>query len=178
MKKIEKTDWFTAGLSTIETAGFMTLTIEHLCGMLKVTKGSFYHHFGNMDGYIEALMNYWMDENTKLLIAELEQFETAKEKTQALNNLVFLRVHKREQMIRGWSFSNTIVEKYVREVDAIRIDYTAELMQQCGHDAHRARQIAILEYACLVGIQQLFPNMPAEEQEELHDLFSLRANTL
>lgn len=171
MKKNEKNDWFTTGLRIIETEGFMKITIENLCSLLKVTKGSFYHHFGNIDGYIEALMKYWTDENTKLLIEKLDQFETANEKKAILNKMVLLRSHKREQMIRGWSFSNRIVERYVREVDEIRIDYTAKLIEQCGEDAKTAKQIAILEYACMVGIQQLFPDMPNEESDELHNLF-------
>lgn len=177
MKKIEKTDWFTSGLAILETEGFLKITIENLCTMLNVTKGSFYHHFGNIDGYTESLMKYWADKNTKSLIEKSSKFESAEEKVDALNRMVLLRSHKSEQIIRGWSFSNPIVRKQVEEVDRIRISYTASLMEQCGQSGEAAKQTALLEYACLVGIQQLAPDMPHEKLEELHELFSSKIHS-
>ena len=56
MKKIEREDWFTTGLEILKKDGFLKITIDNLCDVLKVTKGSFYHHFKNVDGYIDALI--------------------------------------------------------------------------------------------------------------------------
>ena len=75
MKKIEREDWFTAGLGILNTGGFLKITIENLCEVLKVTKGSFYHHFKNVDGYIDAFMSYWVEKNTKALIEIADQEE-------------------------------------------------------------------------------------------------------
>ncbi len=171
MKKIEKKDWFIAGLDVLETSGFQKITIDSLCVCLKITQGSFYHHFGNIDGYIEALMKFWMDENTKSLIEEADKRGDAKGKMEALNNMVMTRSQKSEQVIRGWSFANAIVERYVRKVDDIRLKYLVQLREQYGEDVKTAKLSAMLEYACLTGIQQLYPYLPKVEMKELYELF-------
>jgi hypothetical protein len=54
----------------------------------------------------------------------------------------------------------------------MRIEYTANLKILCGEQANIARLLAILEYGCLIGIQQLYPDMPEKKQLELYELFS------
>lgn len=174
MKKIEREDWFTMGLEILKNEGFLKITIDNLCDMLKVTKGSFYHHFKNVDAYIDALMRYWVDKNTRSLIVQVDKIKTPHEKTEKLNKLVLQRSHKSEQVIRGWSFSNEVVRKYVTEVDEIRIEYTANLKSLCGEQIDVARQLAMLEYACLIGIQQLYPDMSEKKQLDLYKLFNKR----
>lgn len=171
MKKIEREDWFIAGFEILKKVGFSKITIDNLCDALKVTKGSFYHHFKNVDAYIDALMKYWLDKNTKSLIVQVDKVKTPHEKIEKLNKLVLQRSHKSEQVIRGWSFSNEVVRKYVIEVDDARIEYTANLKILCGEDREVARQFAMIEYACLIGIQQLYPDLSGEKQLELYELF-------
>jgi len=171
MKKIERDDWFTAGLEILNTDGFLKITIDNLCDVLKVTKGSFYHHFKNVDAYIDALMKYWVDKNTKSLINQVDREETPQEKMNKLHKLILQRSHKSEQVIRGWSFSNDVVRKYVTEVDEIRIEYTTSLKVLCGEKADTARPFAMLEYACLIGIQQLYPDISGKKQLELYEIF-------
>ena len=38
MKKIEREDWFTTGLEILKNDGFLKITIDNLCDVLKVTK--------------------------------------------------------------------------------------------------------------------------------------------
>lgn len=171
MKKVEREDWFTTGLGILEEDGFLKITIDNLCGALKVTKGSFYHHFRNVDDYIDALMQFWVERNTKSLICQIDKLDTPHDKIEMLNRSVLQRSHKSEQVIRGWSFSNQLVRKYVAEVDALRIAYTAELIMLGGKQADVAKQLALLAYGCLIGIQQLEPDMPEKKQSALYELF-------
>ena len=46
------------GLQIIENEGVSKITIDNLCNLLEITKGAFYHHFKNIDGYIDALMTF------------------------------------------------------------------------------------------------------------------------
>lgn len=174
MKKIEREDWFTTGFEILKKDGFSKITIDNLCEALRVTKGSFYHHFKNVDAYIDALMKYWVDENTKSLIVQVDKVKTPHEKIEKLNKLVLQRSHKSEQVIRGWSFSNEVVRKYVTEVDETRIEYTANLKILCGEQTEVARQLAMIEYACLIGIQQLYPDLSGGKLLELYELFYKR----
>ena len=51
MKKVDRNQWFVIGLNVLENDGYSKITIDNLCALLKITKGAFYHHFKNIDGY-------------------------------------------------------------------------------------------------------------------------------
>lgn len=171
MKKIEKKDWFEEGLKVLSTEGFQRITIDNLCSLLKITKGSFYHHFGNMDGYTEALMKYWQNKNTVTFIKKTEEVSDIREKYRVLNDMAASASHKAEQIIRAWSFSNETVRKYLQQVDAMRMEYLIDLNKQAGLTSDEALQHAIIEYGALIGIQQLYPNILKEEFKQLYELF-------
>lgn len=158
MKKIEKIDWFTEGLKILATDGFAKITIENLCSILKVTKGSFYHHFGNVDGYIESLMKYWLEENTLSFIEKAEKMQDVYEKRKVIYNMAMMSSIK-EQPIRAWGYSNKTVAFYVRKADKIRLDYVVKLEEQRGLSKKKARHSAIIQYTVLLGVQQLSANI-------------------
>ena len=43
MKKIDKIAWFEEGLKVLKNEVFQIITIDNLCSLLQITKGSFYH---------------------------------------------------------------------------------------------------------------------------------------
>ncbi len=172
MKKIDKNDWFTGGFKILESEGFARMTIDNLCERLQVTKGSFYHHFKNMDGYVAALMDYWLEENTFSIIRKADASKGAKSKKKMVDKLALDRSLKLEQNIRAWGYSNGMVMKQVQTVDKIRLDYLIEMEMQDGKERHVANDLAILTYATLVGLQQLFPDLPQKEQIRLNQFYS------
>lgn len=176
MKKIEKTDWFEQGMKVIKTEGFQRITIDNLCKALKVTKGSFYHHFKNTEGYIEALMKYWQNKNTLEFIKYTEQQSDVRKKHFMINDLASSSSHKVEQVIRAWSFSNETVKEYVKQVDDMRIEYLTELNIQKGINPKQAKNSAIVQYGTLIGIQQLLPDILKDEFNELYQIF-IKKNT-
>lgn len=174
MKKIEKNDWFSTALSIMEREGFSKITIENLCSRLKVTKGSFYHHFKNMDDYIEAFMKYWLNDSTMNLIKETERIENINQRQEVIRKLAIERPQKYGQIIRAWSYSNDIVKKYLQEADATKLEYLITLRIANGTDKENAKYISMIEYALLVGIQQLFPDMPNTELEQLYEIYKTK----
>lgn len=174
MKRLKKEDWFVTGLSILEADGFSKITIENLCEILKVTKGSFYHHFGNIDGYIEALMKYWLNENTVSLIKEAEEITDSIKKQILINELAIYHSRKSSQLIRAWSYSNNIVKGYLDKVDKLRLDYLINIKKQNGESDNNAKYTAMLEYAFLVGMQQLYSDLPKNNLETLYELFKTK----
>ncbi|NMA74726.1 MAG: TetR/AcrR family transcriptional regulator [Bacteroidales bacterium] len=172
MKRLEKKDWFISGFSILENEGFSKITIDNLCNILNVTKGSFYHHFGNMDGYIEGLMKYWVGEYTTSFIQKTEKHKTPIQKYKVITGMVMQAPYKVEQAVRAWSYSNSIVKEYVQKVDKTRLNYITSLKKKAGKDDEEARHSAILEYAILIGIQQLYPDMSKEELAKVYAKYS------
>jgi AcrR family transcriptional regulator len=167
MKKVEKTDWFTEGLNILASDGFAKITIENLCSALKVTKGSFYHHFGNVDGYIDCLMRYWQEKNTVDFIKTADSIADTGVKYDRLREFALLISQKAEQVIRAWSFSNETVRRYVQQVDGMRMKYLKELSLQIGVDAKEAEMYATMEYGIMIGVQQLQPDISQEDFRRL-----------
>lgn len=171
MKKVDKEQWFIVGLDVLAKDGFSRITIDNLCGLLQITKGAFYHHFKNIDGYIDALMKYWLNQNTVQVIEDADKLPSAKERIEFIGNAVIQRLHKSEQVIRAWGFSNPIVKKYVQQVDDLRIEYSTKQRVLLGLPEEEAKNITVLEYAIFVGWQQLFPDMDKKELEQLYRFY-------
>ena len=162
MKKVDKKQWFVTGLTVLEKEGFARITIDNLCGLLQITKGAFYHHFKNIDGYVDALMRYWLEVNTFEFIREVDKLNTPKEQQQKLADMAAYASIRNENVIRAWGYSNPIVRNYVAQADSIRLEYANKL--------NEAMDLAIIQYSMLIGMQQVCPDLSAEQFKELQDL--------
>ncbi len=172
MKKVTKSNWFEEGFHVLETEGFSKITIDNLCERLQVTKGSFYHHFGNMDGYVSALMDYWLEANTLSIVRKIDSVKEPNTRKKWLNKMVLDRSLKLEQIIRAWGHSNTLVKKQVQKVDEIRLDCLVEMQVQEGKPRAIANDNAKFSYAALIGLQELFPDMSKKEKARLQQIYT------
>jgi AcrR family transcriptional regulator len=172
MKILTKEAWLIEGLHILGTDGFAKITIDNLCGRLHITKGSFYHHFKSTDGYISALMQYWLEKNTLNIISATEHAASASEKKRILYQHTFSVDHKAELSIRAWGHSHPAVKEYVKKVDNARLEFLTDIYQLMGHDQAKAADMAVLEYISLLGIQQLFPEISREDMERLQQLYN------
>ena len=57
MKRLNKEKWLQTGLDILNKTSYTDIKIEYLCKHLKVTKGSFYHHFKNINDYYSKCLN-------------------------------------------------------------------------------------------------------------------------
>lgn len=172
MKKVTKSNWLEEGFHILETEGYTKITVDNLCEQLQVTKGSFYHHFTNMDGYVAALMDYWSEANTLSIVRKIDSVKEPKAKKKWLNKMVLDRSLKLEQIIRAWGYSNALVKKQVQKVDKIRLDCLIEIQVQEGKPRPIATDNAKFAYAALIGLQELFPNMPKKEKARLQQIYA------
>lgn len=172
MERLDKNSWLLEGFKTLEAEGFSRITIDNLCEKQKRSKGSFYYHFKNIDGYIEELMKYWVQEYTIVFIEKIEKKETPNQKYRTLVDMAMEAPYKIEQVIRAWGYSNSIVRKVVQEVDKMRLEYMKNLKREAGIDNKTASYSAILEYAILIGIQQLYPDVSIEELTKIYKMYT------
>jgi AcrR family transcriptional regulator len=171
MKKTSKQEWLAAGLQVLTERGVSALRIEYLCEQLQVSKGSFYHHFQHMEHYIVRLMECWQQECTTRIIEQTEQSSSLAQKTETLNELVLEKDQKLEVVIRAWAVNDIRIQQFVSKVDQQRLVYLQQLYQEKGIGKTQALDYARLEYAALVGMQQLFAHLPVEEWQHLFTVF-------
>ncbi|MEZ5039613.1 MAG: TetR/AcrR family transcriptional regulator [Saprospiraceae bacterium] len=157
MARLSKEDWLAEGFKILSEFAQDKLRILYLCERLKVTRGSFYHHFTSIDNYVEALMEKWEQDNTRYFILKADQKESPDERMEVLNQLVLKGDQSIEAAIRSWGFYQPTVKGYLERVDQTRLAYLTDIFAGKGYDKKEAVIMAELEYAILIGAQQLFP---------------------
>src|SRR3546814_10957362 len=66
-----RADWMEAGQQLLMSEGIAGMRLTKLTKRLKVSTGSFYHHFSDMDDYLGALADYFNVAQVQGLVAEL-----------------------------------------------------------------------------------------------------------
>ena len=64
-KRLTREDWANAALKAISKQGLSGVAVEPIAKELGVTKGSFYWHFENREGLIDAVVEFWKRKNTE-----------------------------------------------------------------------------------------------------------------
>jgi len=164
---LSKKEWLEEGFKLLSEFAQDKLTMQYLCKRLKVTRGSFYHHFKGIEDYVQKMMEKWEEENTQQLVVVSNKSESPLEAMEILAQSISLKNQVIEAAIRSWSFYHPIVGAHVQKVDAIRLQHLTNIFIQMGLSSERANLRAKLDYGVLVGIQLLFPKIAKTEMEQL-----------
>ena len=171
MARLSKVDWLEEGFKILSEFDQAKLKISYLCERLKVTRGSFYHHFSSIENYITELIKEWEQRNTLDFIKASTQATVPESVMEILSQKVYEADQSLEASIRSWSFYNKLVRQHLTKVDNIRLAFLQGIFEQMGETPERAAKKAKIEYSILIGIQQLEPNINGEEMEELYEVF-------
>lgn len=158
-------DYFVAAIEILDGSGREALTISALCERIGVTKGSFYHHFSSMGGFVEGLVGHWKAEHNEALIAASQAEPDARARVGILTSIAVGLPHGAEAAFRGWSLDSPVVAAAQREIDAAREAHLTQSLQLLGLSRTRARRTARMSLAILVGTQQL--QHPVDRRELL-----------
>ncbi|MCC6695540.1 MAG: TetR/AcrR family transcriptional regulator [Candidatus Hydrogenedentes bacterium] len=165
-----RTAWLAAGLDLLDQSGPGGLTLEALTARVGLTKGSFYHHFGDRDGFVAALLQHWEQEMTFKLIEQADRSRTTREKQRELTHqtMAFHGSHV-ELQLRAWAMNSPLVRASVERVDRARYEYLTRIATGITGDKARGRNLARITYAVFVGAQQTLPPMSRETLLKLYE---------
>ncbi len=162
-KRLSKTDWLKLGQQVLAAKGHSAMRIDILCQLAGRSKGSFYHHFKDRAVFIRELGKYWQEQLTENVIQQANQYNTPIDKLTALNaltqDIVSGEDAKIERALRHWAGSEPIIAEILASVDKRRTDYVASLLQKSGLSSRTAIDMAVMNYAMLIGYQQM-PEAP------------------
>ena len=153
MARTSRNDWCVAGLAILRDQGHEALTVDRLCAALQKTKGSFYHHFADLETYLGELLSFWEQELTEAPIERASREASPQQRSARLDQVVRGLDHALDVSVRAWARRDERAGSAMQRVDRRRIDYLAELRRTAGH--RNARMLAQLEYSAFVGAQQL-----------------------
>lgn len=166
--RVARETWLTTGLRVLADEGDGSLTVDRLCTALGRTRGSFYHHFTSTDGFAEALLEHWREANTESIIRKINALGDPWTRRGELDRLAAGLDSSLERAIRRWAASDARARTALRTVDERRIAYLAAIIQDVASiDEAEAAELARIEYAAFVGLQQLSPDLDEAARERL-----------
>ena len=169
-----KEDWIDSSLKLVSKHGTDVLKIDSLCKKLKVTKGSFYHHFKGHKVFIEELLEYWYVKFTKDIIDEIKEFqENPLKQIELLNKIIYSKDLNIEIEFRAWGMRNKLVLPYMEKIDKERINVIKNIQKKLNpnSDDKRDENMATYIYCQFIGSLFLQPRITQEKQKELDDFF-------
>ena len=155
-QRLSAQDWEIAALELMAEEGVAAVAVESLARRLGVTKGSFYWHFNQRDGLIEAALKRWEETDTHNLIARVDAIENPAKRLRELFRLTSreMRSHKIYAALLK-AADHPVVAPVMDRVSQERMAYLARVFQQAGMAPADAEHRARLAYSAYVGFLQL-----------------------
>lgn len=156
MTVVSKHEWVQAGLNQLRELGCQAISGEKLARRLDVTRGSFYHHFKNMDDFIEQLLDEWEQLYTLEKLEKAHSVDPRQEMTRLLEMAWNTDINL-EVAVRQWGFSHPLVQKRVAKIDRLRLDHISNLYGVLVKDPIKGRQLGTIAYYGLLGVMHASP---------------------
>ncbi|GAA1463954.1 TetR/AcrR family transcriptional regulator [Williamsia maris] len=166
-------DWVRAALDLLVRDGVAAVRITRLCEELHVTKGSFYWHFTDINGLMEAVADHWCDtQNTSMgALVDLGSMAPRDRLETMTAALVGDRSWAVENAIREWARSNVIVADTVRRLDRLVFSVVQEALLELGFDHAEARlRAGALVYAG-IGFLHARDSLDTPTADEIRSIF-------
>jgi len=173
--RLTKSDWIEHGLRTLAGAGANALKVGPMATRLKVSRGSFYWHFGDIADFRSQLLQCWQERATERVIRDLEAAKAEPGRLRHLVRRAFVTKRSLERAIRSWAAEDKDVAAAVAAVDARRISYIAKMLVAAGVENRRALPRAVFMYWAYLGqpivMDPCHASISASALDDISDLF-------
>ncbi len=168
--KLGRQDWVNAALETFMSKGIETVKVDAIAKSLKITRGSFYWHFKNLDDLLAAIVQEWQAANTEEIVQTVEA--TGGEPSHRLLQLFEIAARdddRLEKAMRIWAIHDVRAAAAIERVDRQRLAYLESLFLQIGFSPTDAEIRAQVAYSVRLGWFIIaVPSNPAKRLSEIH----------
>jgi len=171
--RLAVSDWIEAGFALIAEEGLRAVKIERLCSRLGVTKGSFYWHFSDIQGYMDALAAAWAvdQRQSRASLEALRELPPAERLTAMMRHLTSSRQWTLERAVREWARWDPSVAAEVRSADRVIFREVRRAFLDAGFPAAEARVRARACFAAGIGFIHLADRAPGAADAREHQRF-------
>jgi AcrR family transcriptional regulator len=162
-------DWLDTGLKALAASGFTALKAEPLSKALKVSRGSFYWHFADLNAFHAAVLAHWREVAAERIIADLESAPAGESPIRLLLRRTFSGRLALERAVRSWATSDAQARSAVQAIDRRRLDYVSMLLRDAGLPAEIAQARAQILYWAFIGYALSDKPLPKARQEAVLD---------
>lgn len=142
-------DWLEAGQCLLRRGGLRALKLRPLADELRVSTGSFYHHFSDFDAYQGRLADWFADPQVSELVAAIGRAEADPVgRIRLLAQTVRRRGLSRLSIaMRAWAESDARARAAVERHDAVVLGFLTDCVEASGFARHDA---AVRAYALMM----------------------------
>lgn len=155
-------DWVAAALAAIAEGGLAAVAIEPLAARLGATKGSFYWHFANREGLLEAALASWERQTTTDVAARALAAgpDPAGQLRWLITEVARIAETDRVGLALLASAAQPAVAATLDRVTRHRLAILVTLFGELGLPPATARRRALLAYSAYLGHAQLSHTTP------------------
>jgi AcrR family transcriptional regulator len=150
-RRLTAQDWIDFALEILAREGADALKADVLARKLKVTRGSFYWHFADLDAFHARVIAHWRERLTEAVIADIARHDTPRRRAAALLTRAFGHRNQLELRMRAWADTNAQAARALADIDRRRCRYIAELLVEAGLARPQAATRAQLLYWTYLG---------------------------
>lgn len=133
-------DWLEAGQSLLRRGGLKALKLRPLADELRVSTGSFYHHFSDFDDYQGKLAAYFAEPSLTEMIDSLRRAaDDPVDRIRLLGQTVRRRGLSRLGIaMRAWAESDARAREAVEKHDDELLRFIGDCLEEAGFARHEA----------------------------------------
>ncbi len=162
-------DFLDAAWQLLDDHGGSSVTTTGLCEALSVTRGSFYHHFVDVEDFVAALLEDWETRGTRERLARVGALDAGPFALGDQLELALSLDHAGERALRIWGATQPAVAAAVGRVDELRLSGFRDLLVDAGMPAPDAQVWADLTVGSLVGLQVMTSPLDLDRLRRLLD---------
>lgn len=167
-------DYFAAARELLVDGDPRKVTIDALCKRVGTTSGSFYHHFGGLAAFVDALADDWSTRAIGAVQASIVGLDDLRGARRLVNERILSQQHQLEAAFRAWGRTNASMRRAVQCVDDARIAAGRTMVAALNPlladaDIDSFARIAVL---ILIGAQSYDPGTAADTSAAALSAFS------
>jgi AcrR family transcriptional regulator len=168
---VSKAQWLETAMVFLRNNSVSDISVEGLAKELGIAKSGFYWHFKSRDNFFRQLIEYWDEQFTQTVIANISSLGVPpEERLLELMRLVLAkRLDRFEMPVRAWAQQNPALAPLVRSVDRHRMLFVNALFREMGFDEGEADMRTRIFLTYMITQRYLLPDTASSKQlTELH----------
>jgi len=140
-------DWVRAGQALLMKGGIEAVKLRGLTRLLKVSTGSFYHHFKNLDEYLTALATFYGSEQAQLPFSEARKRVGDDPALMLREATAIFGVGAMRQLniaMRAWAQRDERAHAAIRRYDEVLMTNLDEIFMALGYDEIAAKSRTLI----------------------------------
>lgn len=173
--RLSKAEWISSARAALIRSGIDGVKVDLLARSLRVTRGSFYWHFGSRSELLVALMRAWSRDNTSPFLKVLEA-NGANPALQYRNYVeIWLRASEfdpaYDSAVRDWARTSAAVTALVEKSDAARMNVLRRIFRSMGYGDAEAEVRSRITYFHQVGYYAMRIREPTRTRRRLLPIY-------